>query len=106
MDGVTITIIIAIIGCMVGVAGWVRKTTHDAGDFLGSISKLEAKINHLEGQVIDLKIEIKSLKGLVYQTIDTATIAKNSSIAAHDRLDALDVINAEQCRKQNLGKKE
>ena len=56
---VLITIIIAIIGCAIGLSDWLRNNNHDAGDITAQITMLEKKVEHLEEQVQEIKADIE-----------------------------------------------
>lgn len=88
MDTVTITILVAIVGCLVGVANWVRNTRGDTDQLVAYVTKLETQITHLEEQISDLKSEIKVTQTQIQKAIEDSITAKNTAMALHTRLDS------------------
>lgn len=99
MDTVTITVLVAIIGCLVGVANWVRNTRSDTDQLVAYVTKLETQISHLEEQVTDLRSEVKLLQGQIQKAIEDAITAKNTATALHTRLDSAGVQSFRQTRR-------
>lgn len=73
MDGQTIAYIIAAIGCVIGIAGWLRNSNSDAGEQAASNAVLATKLDGLTTQNGEMKTSIDKLDGKVDMQIRTQT---------------------------------
>lgn len=100
MDNATLTLVIAIVGCLVGLAGWYRNSTHDSEENARKTSSIETKLDFIAEDVKDTKAEIRSFRGELSETKTVANTALARADAAHDRLDALEAPSAHASRKE------
>ena len=70
MDMATVSILIVIVGCVIGLAEWVRMIKNDAGTMGAQIRALETKIEHLEEQLDELKNDEELTKVIVQKAIE------------------------------------
>ena len=70
MDMATVSILIVIVGCVIGLAEWVRMIKNDAGTMTAQIRTLETKIEHLEEQLDELKNDEELTKAIVQKAIE------------------------------------
>ena len=74
MDIATISILIITIGCIIGLAEWIRITKGDSSKLAAQISTLETKINHLEEKVNELEKDKELIEATVQKTIEEKII--------------------------------
>ena len=55
MDITTISIIIAVIGCLVGAAGWLRNTRTDASQQKAAESEIKTKLDFMSNDIKEVK---------------------------------------------------
>ena len=55
MDIATISILIITIGCIIGLAEWIRLTKGDSSMLAAQISTLETKVTYLEEKIVNDK---------------------------------------------------
>lgn len=85
MDTATISILVVIIGCLFGLAEWVRTVKADSSNLAGQVRTLQTKVEHLEDQVTELKDEERTIEANVQKAIEKITIAEKT--IGQDRLD-------------------
>lgn len=93
MDIITITVLIAIIGCVVGVANWIRNIRKDSDQLTEYIIRLETKLGHLEQQIIELKVDVKQMQQHTQSVFEDLITTKNTTKALHNRLDVFETKN-------------
>ena len=74
MDVATISILLIIIGCILGLAEWVRLVKNDASFFAARIHTLETHVEHLEEEVKELKKDEKSIEAIVQKALEEKII--------------------------------
>lgn len=99
MDTVTISAIIAIVGCVVGVVGLWRAMTKDDSETAASIAAIQTSLGYIEQDLKEIKAEFRRIETDVAHANETAGKALSTANAAHDRLDALGVMTASQARR-------
>jgi septal ring factor EnvC (AmiA/AmiB activator) len=62
IDAATITVLIAVVGCLVGLANWNRNMKLDAESLAAIVKRIETSVNHTEEQIQDLKADLKIYK--------------------------------------------
>jgi len=70
MDIATISILVVIIGCVVGLAEFVRLMKNDAAAMAAQIRTLETKIEHLEEMLNELKNDEESIEATVQKAVE------------------------------------
>lgn len=99
MDMVTITILIAIIGCIIGIANWVRNVCRDSDQLTEYIIRLETRLNHLEEQICELKSDVKQMQQQTQTMFEDLITTKNRTKALHSRLDTVEAKSSLQIKK-------
>ena len=99
----TISAIVAIVGCCVGVAGWTRNARKDGSEIAASIAAIQTAIGYIENDIKEIKAEFRRIEDDVQDARETAGKALSTAEAAHDRLDALGAHTASQSRKEIRG---
>jgi len=83
---VEIGLLIAVVGCFVGLAGWVsgrdKKIAND-GEWRGSV---DTKLN----QILGISADIKSLETIQQKHGERLTAVEESAKQAHKRIDRLE----------------
>ena len=99
MDMATVSALIAIVGCLVGVSGWyfgrkdsTVKTAKDDGIFVN-------ELGHIGSDVKDIKAEFRSFRTDINETRAMAMQAKTLAETAQDRLDSLGVPSSYEIRR-------
>ena len=89
MDINTISIIIAIIGCLVGAAGWLRNTRTDASQQKASESEIKTKLDFMSNDIKEVKIDIRSFNRDLQDVRTIAVSAEAEAKRANTRIDSL-----------------
>lgn len=88
-------ILIALIGCIVGLAGWLRNHDSDNERETSNMTTVIVKLENIRGGISDLKSDLKrtaeDLKGIDRRL----TIVEQSAKQAHKRIDELKGENRE-----------
>lgn len=101
MDMTTVTALITIIGCLLGLSGWyfgrkdaATKNAKDNGIFVN-------ELGHIGNDVKDIKAEFRSFRTDINETRSMAMQAKALAETAHDRLDSLGAPNTYDIRRSS-----
>lgn len=70
MDMATISILIVIVGCVLGLAEWVRLVKNDAGTMAAQVRALETKIEYLEQELVELENDKELIEATVQKAIE------------------------------------
>lgn len=89
MDITTISIIIAIIGCLVGVAGWLRNTRADASQRKVVESEIKTKLDFMSNDLKEVKVDIRSFNRDLQNVRTIAVSAEAEAKRANNRIDTL-----------------
>lgn len=89
MDTVTISVAVAIIGCVVGVLGWARNASKDESDLAASIAAIQTSISYIEADIREIKNDFRRMETDVHEAQATATKALTVAKSAHERIDML-----------------
>lgn len=100
MDIETIYFLIAAIGCLIGVSGWVNSEKKEAGELFSAIQVVETRLDHLLLEIEDIKAQLEDVKINARECLELTVSAKTIATAAHDRLDSIDIIPAHQAREE------
>jgi outer membrane murein-binding lipoprotein Lpp len=89
MDVSTISIIIAIIGCLVGAAGWLRNARSDAGQQKAAESEIKTKLDFMSNDMKEIKVDVRSFSRDLQEVRTIAISAEAEAKRANNRLDQL-----------------
>jgi outer membrane murein-binding lipoprotein Lpp len=70
MDIATISILVVIIGCILGLAEWIRLTKNDAGILSAKIHTLETQVKHLQENFEELKNDEKNVEATIQKALE------------------------------------
>jgi hypothetical protein len=70
MDIATISIFVVIIGCIVGIAEFIRLTKNDAGALAARIHTLETQVEYIQGDLDELKRDEKAIEAIVQKALE------------------------------------
>lgn len=87
---IEISVLIAIVGCFVGLAGWLtgrdKKIAGDA-EWRGSVN---AKLDTIHNDIGGVSAEIKSLRSMATEHEGRLCAVESSTKSAHHRIDRLE----------------
>ena len=89
MDIATISIIVAIIGCLVGAAGWLRNTRTDASQQKATESEIKTKLDFMSNDIKEVKVDVRSFSRDLQEVRAIAITAEADAKRANDRIDKL-----------------
>lgn len=89
MDTTTISIIIAIIGCLVGAAGWLRNTRTDASQQKAAESEIKTKLDFMSNDIKEVKVDIRAFSRDLQDVRTIAVSAEAEAKRANTRIDTL-----------------
>lgn len=82
-------ILIALIGCIVGLAGWLRNHDSDNERETSNMTTVIVKLENIRGSISDLKLDLKrtaeDLKGIDRRL----TVVEESVKQAHERINEI-----------------
>lgn len=82
-------ILIALIGCIVGLAGWLRNHDSDQEKETSNMTTVIVKLENIRGSISDLKLDLKrtaeDLKGIDRRL----TVVEESVKQAHNRINEI-----------------
>lgn len=84
---ISVSILIAVVGCLVGLSGWLRNHDNDNKADATLMTRLEAKIDSIAECTRDIKTEITSLKTDVKSLDKRLTIAETKIEAMRKKID-------------------
>lgn len=70
MDIATISILVVIIGCIIGLAEFVRLVKNDAGTLSARIHTLETQLEHLQEDFEELEKDEKAIEAIVQKALE------------------------------------
>ena len=85
MDIATISIIIAIIGCLVGSAGWLRNAKTDASRQKATESEIKTKLDFISDDMKEIKVDVRAFSRDLQDVRTIAITAKR----ANSRIDRM-----------------
>ena len=89
MDISTISIIIAIVGCLVGAAGWLRNTRTDISQQKAAESEIKTKLDFMSNDIKEVKVDIRSFSRDLQDVRTIAVSAEAEAKRANTRKDSL-----------------
>ena len=87
MDSITISLLIAAIGCIIGVLGFARTTSKDDSEIASAIAVLQNSLDHIRGQIDDLSINLRDAGKKSSDILEIARTALSEAKRANERLD-------------------
>lgn len=106
MDIATISLLLALIGCIVGLSSRIRLYKNDSGDLAAMLTELTIKVDHLEKEFNSLKEENKDLHDKFQKSYNDFISEKTEVITLHDRLDSLGAYKTNQHKLESSWTKE
>lgn len=89
MDVSTISVIIAIIGCLVGAAGWLRNTRTDASQQKAAESEIKTKLDFMSNDIKEVKVDVRAFSRDLQDVRTIAISAEAEAKRANSRIDNL-----------------
>lgn len=89
MDVSTISIIIAIVGCLVGAAGWLRNARADTNQQKAAESEIKTKLDFMSNDIKEVKVDIRSFSRDLQEVRTIAVSAEAEAKRANTRIDHL-----------------
>lgn len=89
VDISTISIIIAIVGCLVGAAGWLRNTRTDANQQKATESEIKTKLDFMSNDIKEVKVDVRSFSRDLQDVRTIAISAEAEAKRANTRIDNL-----------------
>ena len=86
MDIATISILIMIIGCIVGLAEFIRIIKNDSSLMVAQIRTLETKVDHVEEELIELKHNMETIEAIVQKAIEEKIINEKTIALIQEKL--------------------
>lgn len=86
MDIATISILIIIIGSIIGLAEWVRVVKNDFGMKAAQIRALETRVEHLEEQLVELKKDEELTEATVQKAIEEKIVNERILALVQEKL--------------------
>lgn len=86
MDIATISILIIIIGSIIGLAEWVRVVKNDFGMKAAQIRALETRVEHLEEQLAELKKDEELTEATVQKAIEEKIVNERILALVQEKL--------------------
>lgn len=88
IDTGTITLLIAVIGCVVGVAGFMRNGNNDHEDTGAKWATIENNIHHIRSDLTEIKNNVKDSNHTHSRAVENLRIELNESIKrVNDKVD-------------------
>lgn len=94
MDTPTITFLIAIIGCLIGIFSFYYGRKDNTERSARSDAIVNNELSHISNDVKDIKAEFRTFRSDITDVKTLAIQAKASADSAHDRLDSLEVASS------------
>lgn len=82
-------VLIALIGCIVGLAGWLRNHDTDQEKETSNMTTVIVKLENIRVSISDLKLDLKRTAEDLQSIDRRLTIVEQSAKQAHKRIDEL-----------------
>lgn len=89
MDVSTVSIIIAIVGCLVGLAGWLRNNRADSGKQKATESEIKTTLDFMSNDLKEVKVDIRAFNRDLQEVRQIAVTAQSEAKRANDRINRL-----------------
>lgn len=82
-------ILIALIGCIVGLAGWLRNHDSDNEKETSNMTTVIVKLENIRGSISDLKLDLKRTAEDLQSIDRRLTVVEESTKQAHNRINEI-----------------
>lgn len=93
MDIATISILVVIVGCILGLDEWVRLTKNDAGDIAARVHTIETQIEHLEENFEELEKDEKNIEAIVQKALEEKIVNEKTLALLQEYYENIDIYN-------------
>lgn len=81
--------LIALIGCIVGLAGWLRNHDSDNEKETSNMTTVIVKLENIRGSISDLKLDLKRTAEDLQSIDRRLTVVEESTKQAHKRINEI-----------------
>lgn len=81
--------LIALIGCIVGLAGWLRNHDTDNAKETSNMTTVIVKLENIRGSIADLKLDLKRTAEDLQSIDRRLTVVEESVKQAHNRINEI-----------------
>lgn len=82
-------VLIALIGCIVGLAGWLRNHDNDAEKETSNMTTVIVKLENIRVSISDLKLDLKRTAEDLQSIDRRLTVVEESTKQAHKRINEI-----------------
>lgn len=82
-------VLIALIGCIVGLAGWLRNHDSDNEKETSNMTTVIVKLENIRGSIADLKLDLKRTAEDLQSIDRRLTVVEESTKQAHNRINEI-----------------
>ena len=82
-------VLIALIGCIVGLAGWLRNHDSDNERDTSNMTTVIVKLENIRGSISDLKLDLKRTAEDLQSIDRRLTVVEESTKQAHKRINEI-----------------
>lgn len=82
-------VLIALIGCIVGLAGWLRNHDTDNEKETSNMTTVIVKLENIRGSISDLKLDLKRTAEDLQSIDRRLTVVEESTKQAHKRINEI-----------------
>lgn len=82
-------VLIALIGCIVGLAGWLRNHDTDNEKETSNMTTVIVKLENIRGSISDLKLDLKRTAEDLKSIDRRLTVVEESTKQAHKRINEI-----------------
>ena len=82
-------VLIAVIGCIVGLAGWLRNHDTDNAKETSNMTTVIVKLENIRGSISDLKLDLKRTAEDLQSIDRRLTVVEESTKQAHNRINEI-----------------
>ena len=82
-------VLIALIGCIVGLAGWLRNHDSDNEKETSNMTTVIVKLENIRGSISDLKLDLKRTAEDLQSIDRRLTVVEESTKQAHIRINEI-----------------
>lgn len=82
-------VLIALIGCIVGLAGWLRNHDSDNEKETSNMTTVIVKLENIRGSISDLKLDLKRTAEDLQSIDRRLTVVEESTKQAHNRINEI-----------------